>query len=98
MPHFVYKLIPPRSTFPKDITPAEGKLMQEHSAYWSGLMSHGCVLVLGPVMDPKGVWGLGVLETEDETDARALIANDPAIRANAGFGFELHSIQAMVRK
>jgi hypothetical protein len=36
MSHFLYKLIPPRSTFPGDMTEAEGAIMQEHFAYWGG--------------------------------------------------------------
>jgi hypothetical protein len=29
--HFSFKLIPPRPTFPADITPDEAALMQQHS-------------------------------------------------------------------
>ena len=33
--YFVYKLIPPRPTFPVDITDAEAAIMQQHFAYWN---------------------------------------------------------------
>jgi hypothetical protein len=36
--YFFFKLIPPRSTFPADITPAEAQLMERHVAYWRGFM------------------------------------------------------------
>jgi uncharacterized protein len=38
MPHFLYKLIPPRPTFPADLTEEEGAIMQEHFGYWAGLI------------------------------------------------------------
>ena len=98
MPHFVYKLISPRATFPRDMTPAEANLMQEHVVYWRGLMDKGTALLFGPVMDPKGVWGLAIVDMENEAAARALGTNDPIIRAGAGFGFEVYSIQAVVPK
>jgi uncharacterized protein len=40
------------------MTPAEAKLMQEHSAYWHDLMKKGLVIVFGPVSDPKGTYGI----------------------------------------
>ena len=44
------KLIPPRTTFPGDITPAEAKLMQQHEEYWEALFETGSVLIIGPVL------------------------------------------------
>jgi len=52
MKYFFYKLNPPRSIFMADMTPAEAKLMQEHAAYWNGLMKQGLVIAVGPVADP----------------------------------------------
>ena len=37
MHYFLNKLIPPRPTFPQDMTEVEGKVMQEHVAYWQDL-------------------------------------------------------------
>ncbi len=90
MKYYVFELIPPRPTFPADITPAEAKLMQEHVRYWRGLMDKGLVAVFGPVADPKGTYGIAVLQLPDDADAHSLGENDPTIRANAGFGFEVH--------
>jgi uncharacterized protein len=88
--HFLYKLIPPRPTFPGDMTEAEGAIMQEHFGYWSGLVGERRAVVYGPVMDPKGTYGIAVVEVDDDTGARQIAGNDPAITSNAGFGFELH--------
>ena len=68
--HFVYKLVPPRPTFASDMDETEAALMSKHAAYWRDQLDHGTVIVFGPVMDPAGVWGLGVLETEDDAAPR----------------------------
>ena len=95
--HFVYKLVPPRpTTFAFDMDETEAELMRKHAAYWRDQLDHGKVIVFGPVMDPAGMWGLGVLETEDEAAARALVLADPVIAAAVGT-FELHPIDAVVR-
>jgi uncharacterized protein YciI len=78
---FLLKLVPPRTTFADDITPEEGKLMQEHADYWKAQFATGCVLIIGPVLDPKGVWGMAVLETTTEEEARTLAMNDPSVKA-----------------
>jgi uncharacterized protein YciI len=78
---FFMKLIPPRTTFPGDMTPEEAKLMQQHSDYWAEQFKKGTVLMIGPVLDPKGAWGMAVLETATEEEARALAMNDPSVKA-----------------
>jgi len=96
MNYFLYKLMPPRPTFPADMTPAEGILMREHVAYWAALMKQGRVLAFGPVADPKGSYGIGIIQLEDAEDAQALGARDPVIVANAGFGYEVHPMPRLV--
>ncbi|MDE2234994.1 MAG: hypothetical protein KGK44_05525 [Gammaproteobacteria bacterium] len=90
MRYFFCKLHPPRPNFMSDITAAETELMQAHSLYWRGLMAKGLVLAFGPVADPKGGFGIAVVRLADGADARPLADNDPVIRANAGFRFEIH--------
>ena len=90
MKYFFYKLIGPRPTFPGDMTPAEAKLMNEHVAYWAGQMKQGRVVALGPVADPKGTFGMGVIRLEDGIDPKTLCAGDPVVAAKAGFTFEVH--------
>jgi uncharacterized protein YciI len=78
---FFLKLIPPRTTFADDMTPEEGKLMQQHADYWKAQFAKGTVLIIGPVLDPKGAWGMAVLETATEEEARTLAMNDPSVKA-----------------
>jgi hypothetical protein len=52
---FLYKLIPPRSTFAQDMTEVERKVMQEHATYWKGVTDKGIAIVFGLVLDPKAL-------------------------------------------
>jgi uncharacterized protein YciI len=79
MPHFVYRLIPPRPSFAQDMTPEEGALMAAHSEHWRGLMDDGRVLVFGPVLEADGVWGMAVVEAADADEVAAWGEADPAV-------------------
>jgi uncharacterized protein len=76
--YFVLYLNAPRSTFAQDMTPEERNIMQQHVAYWTDLMNKGLVVAFGPVLDPQGVYGLGIVEVESEEQMQSMIANDPA--------------------
>ena len=98
MPHFFYKLSPPRPSFPADMTEAEGRVMEAHFGYWSSLIAAGNVVAYGPVLDPRGSYGIAVLELEDAAAAAEIGNHDPAVQAQAGFSFEVHAMpDAQVR-
>jgi uncharacterized protein len=96
MRYFLYKLIPPRPTFPEDMTDAEGELMQEHFNYWKNLVDRRIAIVYGPVSDPKGVYGIAIIETEDGTSVHDIRINDPAIKHNVGFKSEIHLMPEVI--
>ena len=79
--HYFFKLIPPRPTFPRDITDEEKVLMNKHSVYFQQQFDAGKLLLYGPVMAPEGAFGLGILEVADETEARQFGEDDPSVRA-----------------
>ena len=58
--------------------------MQEHAVYWKGLADRGVAIVFGPVLDPKWVWGIAVVEVSDEADARELVPNDLVFKVHLG--------------
>ena len=89
MAYFLGRLIGPRPTFPADITETEKRFMGHHVDYWTPLLEQGKILALGPVADPKGTWGLGIFDVADEKEVLALTTNDPVIRANLGFRYEV---------
>lgn len=80
--YFALKLLPPRPTFAQDMTDAERAIMQEHVLYWKDLMSKGFVLAFGPVLDPAGVYGLGIVAVDDEAQVKEFTLNDPAVKIN----------------
>ena len=79
MNHFLYKLIPPRPTFDKDMSETEAAIMGRHVAYWQRLTERGSAIVFGPVSDPAGAWGLAVVEADTNEQVRALGDADPAV-------------------
>lgn len=74
----------------------EKAMMQEHFLYWKRHQDAGEVLVFGPVLDPKGPYGMGIVSAADEAGARAFAAGDPAMKANCGFACEIHPMRAVI--
>ena len=77
--HFVYKLIPPRSSFDQDATPQEQEIIGAHIAYWQALTNNGNVLIFGPVRDSHGASGLAVVEADSEDEVRKIGERDSAV-------------------
>lgn len=78
--HYFVKLIPPRPTFPQDMTEKERRLMNEHARYTQEHFAAGKILVFGPVMAPEGAFGMAVLEVSNEKEAREFCEADPTVR------------------
>ena len=93
MPYFFCRLNAPRATFAVDMTGEEKALMQTHAAWWLDQIAKGVALLFGPVFDPKGPWGLGIIEADDESKACALTAEDPVIKAAIGFTYDVLPMQ-----
>ena len=71
----------------------ERGIMQQHLAYWHHFMSLGKVIVFGPVMDPAGVYSMGVVAKESEAELKAFMQGDPATKINR---YEYHPMMAVV--
>jgi uncharacterized protein len=78
---FLFRLLPPRADFAQTMTPDEQDAMTRHAAYWRELLDAGRVVVFGPVADPEGVWGLGVVRAGSQAEVVDLGEKDPAIVA-----------------
>jgi uncharacterized protein YciI len=89
MPAFVYRLIAPRPTFATDMTEEERATLTAHGQYWAQLMQEGKALAFGPVNDPAGSYGLGLLVAGDLAEARAIRDADPAVIAEHGLRAEI---------
>jgi uncharacterized protein YciI len=93
---FLFRLIPPRPTFSLDMSTDERATMMEHVEYWSALTEQGRVLAFGPVGDPRGAYGIGIVLAESKTEAEGLRDRDPAIRSHHGFMTEIAPILRLV--
>ena len=78
---FLFRLIPPRADFAQTMSPVERHAMAAHLDYWRQLTQDGRVVVYGPVADPEGVWGMGVVRATDRAEVLAIGANDPSVLA-----------------
>ena len=94
MNQFLCKLIPPRPTFAQDMTEAERKIMQEHVVYWKDLSNRRIAIIFGPVLDPKGTWGVAIVEVAIEPQAHIFGRNDPAVQT--GLTFEVYPMSGMI--
>ncbi|HZN84726.1 MAG TPA: YciI family protein [Mycobacterium sp.] len=88
---FLFKLIPPRADFAQTMTADEQQAMAEHMEYWQQLLKDGRVVVYGPVADPEGVWGMGVLRAADRGEVLAIGERDPSVLAGVNT-FEVFEI------
>lgn len=87
------KLLPHRPDFAQTLTSEERNIMQQHGAYWREYMDKGFVVVFGPVLDPNGVYGPGVISVDSEEQINAFIENDPASKINK---YEYYPMMAVV--
>lgn len=97
MKYFFVRLLPPRPDFMLTMSPEEQALMQEHGAYWMQLAQKGWAVAYGPVGGEKGGYGAGFWALPDDADITSLTENDPAIKANVGFTYEVNPMPALVK-
>ena len=86
---YLCRLLPPRPSFAHDMTADEAALMQSHASYRTELMARGHAVIFGPVADPTGPWGLGILRAQDDVQVHDLTNADPAIQSGKGFRYEI---------
>lgn len=87
--YFLCRLLPPRGDFMQTMTADERAIMVQHVGYWTGKVETGNALVFGPVADPKGGYGIGIIKTATMADMEALRDADPAMQANVGFSYDI---------
>lgn len=92
--HYFLKLNPPRASFTLDMTPEERAIMTAHVQYWAPYVQDGTVIVLGPVADPKGGYGIAVIGVQDSSRLDELVTADPA---NGLCSYEIHPMRAVTR-
>jgi len=93
---FYLRLTFPRPTFAKDMTAVERDQMRQHGAYWAEQFKSGKVLLLGPVDDPKGAFGVVVVECT-EAEAHAMADGDPTVKSGMN-KFEVVPMRVFMHK
>lgn len=93
--NFFLKLNPPRSSFMFDMTNEERTIMEQHVVYWKTYIDNGTVIVLGPVMDPKGGYGIAVVTVDSEEELQQIISKDPANGLNS---YEVFPMRAVTKQ
>jgi len=93
--HYMLKLVPNRPTFAQDMTDAERAIMMDHIAYWKKYLDDGTMIVFGPVFDPAGTYGLGIIAVDSEEQAKQLMAGDPASSINT---YVYHPMRAVMKE
>lgn len=88
MAYFFAKLVPPRASFTNDMTAQEASLMRAHADYWLPHVNAGLVIVMGPVADPQGGYGVMVANAPSLSWLEKAQGDDPVLKAGAGFRFE----------
>ena len=84
---FIYLVRPARADFMTTRTPIEERIVQAHFDYLTELLHASKLVLAGPCLD--GAFGVVVLRSETEAEARALMGSDPAVAAGV-FSAELH--------
>jgi uncharacterized protein YciI len=74
----------------------ERATMMQHVGYWSELLARGRVLAFGPVEDPAGGYGIGIVLAEDMAEAETIRDNDPTMTSPHGFRTEISPMRRLV--
>ena len=96
MSGYLFKLIPPRHDFAFTMSEEEKTTMLEHVRYWGELAATGQTLAYGPVHDPTGGYGIGIVLAENAQDAERIRDGDPVMRSSHGFRTEIFPLLRLV--
>jgi uncharacterized protein len=82
MAYFLFKLLPSRPDFSHEsMSDEERQIMRDHVVYWTDQRDKGVALIFGPVLNPNGVWGVGIIEIENEAAAQQFSVDDLAVKS-----------------
>jgi uncharacterized protein len=93
--YYYLKLIPKRADFVQTMSDEERNIMQQHVVYWKKYLDKGIAVVYGPVMDPNGIYGIGIVGLDNEKQLYSLMEGDPAAKIN---DYEFYPMKAVIRE
>jgi uncharacterized protein YciI len=95
---FLLKIEPTRSGFTlQNMTADEGRLATQHVQYLMSLVESGKLSLAAQVYDPKGLWGIIIVNAPDRETARALLEADPMVNAKM-FRGEVIPVRVVLEK
>lgn len=78
---FLLRIEPARREFTlQNMTEEERRIVGEHVAYLQSLLAEGKLTFAGQVLDPKGLWGIIIVNAPDMDAATALLNGDPTVK------------------
>jgi hypothetical protein len=95
MAYFLSKLIPPRPSFLTDMSEMERAAMLAHQDYWLPQVNAGLVLVMGPVADPAGPYGVMIVNVPSLKLLQDWQVEDPVSLARLGFAYENYPMPSL---
>ena len=80
---FLLRIEPTRTGFTlQNMSAEEGRLAAQHVQYLKSLLDSGKLSLAAQVFDPKGLWGIVIVNAPDREAARALLDGDPMVKGN----------------
>ncbi len=80
---FLLRLDPTRAGFTlQNMTPEEARLATQHVQYLKSLLDSGKMTLAAQAFDPKGLWGIVIVNAPNLEAARALLEGDPGVKGN----------------
>ncbi len=76
---FIYFIRPHKENFAETMTEEEGNIMGTHFMYLQDLLEKGKLILAGP--ETNGKFGICIIETESEDEAKEIMMNDPAVKS-----------------
>ncbi len=79
---FLLRIEPTRTGFTlQNMSAEETRLANQHVQYLNSLLDSGKLSLAAQVFDPKGFWGMVIVNAPDHKTACALLDDDPMIKA-----------------
>jgi uncharacterized protein YciI len=79
---FLLRIEPTRTGFTlQNMSAEETRLATQHVQYLKSLLDSGKLSLAAQVFDPKGLWGIVIVNAPDPETARALLDGDPMVKA-----------------
>jgi uncharacterized protein YciI len=93
---FLVVVRPVREGMAVDPTGEESRVVGEHYGYLALLRDEGKLVLAGPSIVAGDTFGIGVLDVDDEAEAQAIVAADPAV-VNGIMTAEIRPLRIAVR-